>query len=148
MPAQNAKTRSKSADELSASFGYRPVDSEEKQPLVNDVFHKVAGRYDVMNDLMSGGMHRIWKDAMISRLAPPKRPGSGWHGLDVAGGTGDIAFGILEAANRNVHATVLDINASMLEVGKKRAVSRKLDGLVDFVEADAQKLPFGDNAFD
>ena len=148
MPAQNAKTRSKSADELSASFGYRPVDSEEKQPLVNDVFHKVAGRYDVMNDLMSGGMHRIWKDAMISRLAPPKKPGSGWHGLDVAGGTGDIAFGILEAANRNVHATVLDINASMLEVGKKRAVSRKLDGVVDFVEADAQKLPFGDNAFD
>ncbi|WP_075997786.1 bifunctional demethylmenaquinone methyltransferase/2-methoxy-6-polyprenyl-1,4-benzoquinol methylase UbiE [Salaquimonas pukyongi] len=148
MPVQNTKTRSKSAEELSASFGFAEVVSDEKQPLVNDVFHKVAGRYDMMNDLMSGGMHRVWKDAMIARLAPPRKPGTPWHLLDVAGGTGDIAFGVVEAANRNVRATVLDINASMLEVGRKRAVGRKLDGHVEFVEADAQKLPFEDNAFD
>ncbi len=75
------------------SFGFKAVDESEKQGLVNDVFHKVASKYDVMNDLMSAGMHRVWKDAMIAWLAPSKRPG--WTSLDVAGGTGDIAFRIV-----------------------------------------------------
>ncbi len=106
------------------------------------MFHKVAERYDLMNDLMSGGMHRLWKSALIHTLAPPRKAGSNWHSLDVAGGTGDMAFGIVEASNRTVRTTVLDINGSMLKVGQQRAEKRGLSKLVDFVEADAQKLPF------
>jgi demethylmenaquinone methyltransferase/2-methoxy-6-polyprenyl-1,4-benzoquinol methylase len=104
---------------METSYGFQEVGAGEKQPLVNDVFHKVAKRYDLMNDLMSAGMHRVWKDAMVAWLNPPKRPG--WRVLDVAGGTGDIAFKIVEASHRNAHATVLDINGSMLGVGAERA---------------------------
>ncbi|MCB1385502.1 MAG: bifunctional demethylmenaquinone methyltransferase/2-methoxy-6-polyprenyl-1,4-benzoquinol methylase UbiE [Nitratireductor sp.] len=149
-PNSNAdnKSRTKTAEALSESFGYAEVGSGDKQPLVDAVFHKVARRYDLMNDLMSAGLHRAWKDAMVQRLAPPRRPAGSWRSLDVAGGTGDIAFGIIEASNRAVHTTVLDINASMLEVGRKRAEQRRLEDHVDFVEADAQQLPFGDGIFD
>jgi demethylmenaquinone methyltransferase / 2-methoxy-6-polyprenyl-1,4-benzoquinol methylase len=131
---------------MEASFGFSPVDPGEKQEKVNDVFHKVAKRYDVMNDLMSAGMHRMWKDAFVSWLAPPKR--EGWRVLDVAGGTGDIAFKIIEASNGKAHATVLDINGSMLEVGRDRAEKRKLADAADFVEANAEALPFPDKSFD
>ncbi len=131
---------------METSYGFRQVDKGQKQPLVNDVFHKVAERYDIMNDLMSGGMHRVWKDALVTWLNPPHR--SGWKVLDVAGGTGDVAFRIVEASDRNVEATVLDINASMLAVGKDRAVKRRLDPYVTFVEANAEELPFEDRAFD
>jgi demethylmenaquinone methyltransferase/2-methoxy-6-polyprenyl-1,4-benzoquinol methylase len=110
------------------------------------VFHKVANRYDLMNDLMSAGMHRVWKDAMIAWLNPPKRPG--WKVLDVAGGTGDIAFRIIEASQRNAHATVLDINGSMLQVGRERAEKKGLLPHLDFVEANAEELPFADATFD
>lgn len=131
---------------METSFGFRQVAEGEKQPLVNEVFHRVAKRYDLMNDLMSGGLHRLWKDAMVSWLNPPRR--SGWRSLDVAGGTGDIAFRIIEASNRQAHSTILDINGSMLEVGRERAQKRGLIANLDFVEASAEELPFADNSFD
>ena len=131
---------------METSYGFKQVDAGDKQPLVNEVFHKVARRYDLMNDLMSAGLHRLWKDGMVAWLNPPKRPG--WRVLDVAGGTGDIAFRIVEASGRQAHATVLDINGSMLAVGRDRAEKRNLLENVDFVEANAEELPFADGSFD
>ncbi len=131
---------------MESSFGFTPVEPGEKQGKVNEVFHKVAKRYDVMNDLMSAGMHRLWKDALVSWLSPPKR--AGWTVLDVAGGTGDIAFKIVEASGGKAHATVLDINGSMLEVGQERAAKRGLTDATTFVEANAEELPFADKSFD
>jgi demethylmenaquinone methyltransferase/2-methoxy-6-polyprenyl-1,4-benzoquinol methylase len=138
--------RTTAAGGMETSYGFRSVAAGEKQPLVNDVFHKVANRYDLMNDLMSGGLHRLWKDAMVAWLNPPKRPG--WRVLDVAGGTGDIAFRIVDASGRNAHATVLDINGSMLSVGRDRAEKNGFSAQVDFVEANAEELPFPDDTFD
>ncbi|MBK5570233.1 bifunctional demethylmenaquinone methyltransferase/2-methoxy-6-polyprenyl-1,4-benzoquinol methylase UbiE [Ensifer sp. 2YAB10] len=131
---------------METSFGFRNVDAGEKQPLVNDVFHKVAKRYDIMNDVMSAGLHRAWKDAMIAALNPPRR--EGYRTLDVAGGTGDIAFRIIEASDRKAHSTVLDINGSMLAVGAERAEKKKLSANLEFVEANAEELPFEANTFD
>ncbi|NVD37508.1 bifunctional demethylmenaquinone methyltransferase/2-methoxy-6-polyprenyl-1,4-benzoquinol methylase UbiE [Ensifer sp. HO-A22] len=131
---------------METSFGFRNVGTGEKQPLVNDVFHKVAKRYDIMNDVMSAGLHRAWKDAMIAALNPPRR--EGYRTLDVAGGTGDIAFRIIEASDRKAHSTVLDINGSMLAVGAERAEKKKLSANLDFVEANAEELPFAANSFD
>ncbi len=131
---------------METSFGFRKVGTGEKQPLVNDVFHKVAKRYDIMNDVMSAGLHRAWKDAMIAALNPPRR--EGYRTLDVAGGTGDIAFRIIEASDRKAHSTVLDINGSMLAVGAERAEKKKLSANLDFVEANAEELPFEANSFD
>ena len=130
---------------MESSFGFTPVQPGEKQEKVNEVFHKVAKRYDVMNDLMSAGMHRLWKDAFVAWLSPPKR--AGWTVLDVAGGTGDIAFKIVEASNGKAHATVLDINGSMLKVGQERATKRELTGATTFIEANAEALPFPDKSF-
>ncbi|RUW48833.1 bifunctional demethylmenaquinone methyltransferase/2-methoxy-6-polyprenyl-1,4-benzoquinol methylase UbiE [Mesorhizobium sp. M1A.F.Ca.ET.072.01.1.1] len=138
--------RTTAAGGMETSYGFRKVGAGDKQSLVNDVFHKVANRYDLMNDLMSGGLHRVWKDAMVAWLSPPKRPG--WKVLDVAGGTGDIAFRIIEASQRQAHATVLDINGSMLDVGRDRAEKKGLSENTDFVEANAEALPFDDGAFD
>ena len=131
---------------METSFGFRNVGTGEKQPLVNDVFHKVAKRYDIMNDVMSAGLHRAWKDAMIAALNPPRS--EGYRTLDVAGGTGDIAFRIIEASDRKAHSTVLDINGSMLAVGAERAEKKKLSANLDFVEANAEDLPFEANTFD
>ncbi|MGB6118379.1 MAG: bifunctional demethylmenaquinone methyltransferase/2-methoxy-6-polyprenyl-1,4-benzoquinol methylase UbiE [Mesorhizobium sp.] len=131
---------------METSYGFKDVAAGEKQPLVNEVFHKVAGRYDLMNDLMSAGMHRLWKEGMVAWLNPPKR--GDWRSLDVAGGTGDIAFRIVEASARNANVTVLDINGSMLQVGRERAEKLGLADNVDFVEANAEELPFADNSFD
>ena len=131
---------------METSYGFRDVAPGEKQDLVNDVFHKVANRYDLMNDLMSAGMHRVWKDAMVSWLNPPKR--GDWRSLDVAGGTGDIAFRIVDSSDRNAHVTVLDINGSMLTVGRERAQKRGIAENLDFVEANAEELPFPDDTFD
>lgn len=126
-------------------FGYSTVPLAEKQALVDDVFHKVARRYDLMNDLMSAGLHRLWKDAAISALRPPRsRP---WTHLDVAGGTGDIAFRVLEAASPQAHVTVLDINPDMLAAGRERTPSRFADR-IDFVEGNAESLPQPDRTFD
>ena len=131
---------------METSYGFRDVEAGGKQPLVNEVFHRVAKRYDIMNDLMSGGLHRLWKDGMVAWLNPPKR--AGWRSLDVAGGTGDVAFRIVEASQRQVHSTVLDINGSMLAVGRERAEKKGLTDNTDFVEANAEELPFADNSFD
>jgi demethylmenaquinone methyltransferase/2-methoxy-6-polyprenyl-1,4-benzoquinol methylase len=131
---------------METSYGFRQVAEGEKQALVNDVFHKVAKRYDIMNDVMSAGLHRVWKDAMIAALNPPSR--EGYRVLDVAGGTGDIAFRIVERSGRKAHATVLDINGSMLSVGAERARKRGIEAHLDFVEANAEELPFENGTFD
>ncbi|ODT16380.1 MAG: bifunctional demethylmenaquinone methyltransferase/2-methoxy-6-polyprenyl-1,4-benzoquinol methylase [Mesorhizobium sp. SCN 65-12] len=138
--------RTTAAGGMETSYGFKSVGEGEKQPLVNDVFHKVAKRYDLMNDLMSAGLHRVWKDAMVAWLNPPKRPG--WRVLDVAGGTGDIAFRILDASQHQAHATVLDINGSMLAVGRDRAEKKGIAEQVEFVEANAEELPFANGTFD
>jgi demethylmenaquinone methyltransferase/2-methoxy-6-polyprenyl-1,4-benzoquinol methylase len=135
-----------SVDETAASFGYRDVAVDAKQGLVDEVFHSVARRYDVMNDVMSMGMHRLWKDAMVSRLAPP-HSGRRSEVVDVAGGTGDVAFRILKRARGNARVTVADINASMLAVGRERAEAKGVEG-VTFAEANAEELPFEGGRFD
>lgn len=127
-------------------FGFREVPLGDKQTLVNDVFRSVASRYDLMNDLMSVGLHRVWKDLMINALNPP-RSDAPFALLDVAGGTGDIAFRAAKAAGSGFQATVCDINSDMLEVGRERAASRHLDDRVSFVEGNAEKLDFANGAF-
>jgi len=127
-------------------FGEREVRLDEKQGLVDAVFHKVADRYDVMNDLMSFGLHRVWKDILVAKVRPSTT--RRFAHLDVAGGTGDVAFRIAEAGGRDTNVTVADINADMLRVGAERAKKRRLDGKVSFVEANAEELPFGDGEFD
>ena len=143
-----SQARTTDTQQMETSFGFEDVKPGEKQPLVNDVFHKVADRYDIMNDLMSVGMHRVWKDAMIGSLAPPRHDNRQWHSIDVAGGTGDIAFRIVEKGGQGVRTTVFDINASMLEVGRERAAKRGLSEKLEFVEGNAESLPFEDNSFD
>ena len=130
-----------------ADFGFRRVPVEEKQRLVDHVFHSVARRYDLMNDLMSAGLHRAWKDALVNAINPPKSD-RGFRLLDVAGGTGDIAFRVIEAGGAGTDATILDINGGMLEVGRERAQKRGLEHAVTFVEANAEKLPLPDRTFD
>ena len=138
-------------------FGFRRVPLEQKQALVDDVFHSVAGRYDLMNDLMSGGLHRAWKDALVTAVNPPRaRPAPAQEAkasarpfalLDLAGGTGDIAFRVLEAGG-GTRATVVDINADMLAVGRARAADRGLDDAITFVEGNAEALPLPDRSYD
>ena len=126
-------------------FGFETVPLDDKQARVNAVFQSVAGRYDLMNDLMSAGLHRAWKNALVTAVNPSKtRPHK--H-LDVAGGTGDVAFRVLDAGGPPTHVTVLDINGDMLSVGRERARARYADR-IDFVEANAEALPFGDKQFD
>ncbi|SOB79319.1 demethylmenaquinone methyltransferase / 2-methoxy-6-polyprenyl-1,4-benzoquinol methylase [Sphingomonas guangdongensis] len=122
------------------SFGYQDVAPAEKTQRVGDVFRNVASRYDLMNDAMSGGMHRLWKDRFVSRV----KPRAGEQILDMAGGTGDIAFRL---ARSGASITVADINPAMLEVGMDRAQQRGLDGLV-WTEANAETLSFPDRFFD
>ncbi len=127
-------------------FGARRVPLEDKQALVDDVFHSVARRYDLMNDLMSFGLHRAWKDALITALNPPKR--APFALLDVAGGTGDIAFRALEAGGDQTRVTVCDINPDMLAVGRERAAKSADGDLITFAEGNAESLPFTDKSFD
>src|SRR5947209_8525683 len=119
-------------------FGFRDVPLADKQTLVNEVFHSVAQRYDLMNDLMSAGLHRVWKDLMTNALNPP-RSDIPFALLDVAGGTGDIAFRAAAAGGSGFKATVCDINSEMLGVGRERAVARHLDDRVSFVEGNAEE---------
>ena len=128
-------------------FGYRTVDLDAKQGMVDDVFRSVARRYDLMNDLMSGGLHRAWKDALVTAINPP-RGDQAFALLDVAGGTGDIAFRAIAAGGAGMCATVCDINPEMLAVGRERAVGRGLDQVVAFVDGNAEALPFPDKSFD
>ncbi|MEA3079043.1 MAG: demethylmenaquinone methyltransferase / 2-methoxy-6-polyprenyl,4-benzoquinol methylase, partial [Sphingomonadales bacterium] len=122
------------------NFGEERVSPKEKTRRVGAVFSSVARRYDLMNDLMSGGMHRLWKDRFVARVKPRPRE----EILDMAGGTGDVAF---RMARRGAQVTVADINADMLEVGKQRAERRELTGLSWKVE-NAEKLSFADATFD
>jgi demethylmenaquinone methyltransferase/2-methoxy-6-polyprenyl-1,4-benzoquinol methylase len=122
------------------NFGDELVSPEEKTRRVGQVFSSVARRYDVMNDLMSGGMHRLWKDRFVNRV----KPRAGEDILDMAGGTGDVAF---RMARRGAHVTVSDINADMLTVGEQRAKAKQLAGLTWKVE-NAEKLNFDDAIFD
>lgn len=128
-------------------FGFKSVDENEKARHVRGVFDSVASKYDVMNDLMSMGLHRAWKDIMVTTLNPPKSD-KPFHLLDVAGGTGDIAFRAARASGAGFRATVCDINTDMLEVGRSRAAAQKLDDRVSFVEGNAEALAFPDRAFD
>jgi demethylmenaquinone methyltransferase / 2-methoxy-6-polyprenyl-1,4-benzoquinol methylase len=147
--AQGHSARSNRApEEMPTSFGFTKVAEGQKQALVDDVFHKVAERYDLMNDLMSGGLHRVWKDAMVSFLAPPKTAASNWRLLDVAGGTGDIATRVVRRSNDTARAVVCDINESMLGVGRDRAEKADLSDLITFSQGNAEELPFPDKSFD
>ena len=130
----------------SVFFGFESVPLQDKQAMVDDVFSSVAHRYDLMNDLMSGGMHRLWKSAMVTQLNPPKR-GRKWRLLDLAGGTGDIAFRVFERSHGHADITVADINEEMLDVGRARAEKRG-DAQIAFREANAESLPFADSGFD
>ena len=130
----------------STHFGSRQVLIAEKQALVDDVFRSVAHRYDLMNDLMSFGLHRAWKDALVTAVNPPKhRP---FALLDLAGGTGDVALRVIEAGGEDTRATVCDINPEMLAVGRERAAARFRADAVTFSEANAEALPFKDRSFD
>jgi demethylmenaquinone methyltransferase/2-methoxy-6-polyprenyl-1,4-benzoquinol methylase len=129
-----------------ASFGFREVPEDQKEGLVREVFSSVARNYDVMNDLMSGGVHRLWKDAMVEWLNP--QPGQAF--LDVAGGTGDIAFRIADLARARggeAAITVCDINAEMLNEGVRRA-EKMGEGAITWVCGDAEKLPIPDQSVD
>jgi demethylmenaquinone methyltransferase/2-methoxy-6-polyprenyl-1,4-benzoquinol methylase len=132
------------APEGRASFGFRDVPAAEKAGLVREVFASVAPRYDLMNDLMSGGVHRLWKNAMVDVVNP--RPGEKL--LDVAGGTGDIAFRLLRRQGERPDVTVCDINPAMLGVGRDRAVDRGLLQGLTWATGDAEHLPFPDRSFD
>lgn len=129
-----------------ASFGFRPVDPGERQGLVNQVFARVADRYDLMNDLMSGGLHRLWKDDLIAWLAPPKR--RAFRLLDVAGGTGDIAMRFLRAAGPDGAAVICDISGEMMEAARRRIEGMAFSQPLSFVQSNAEALPFPDRSFD
>ena len=127
-------------------FGSKRVPLAAKQALVNDVFHSVTRRYDLMNDLMSLGLHRAWKDALVTAVNPPKA--APFSVLDIAGGTGDIAFRLIEAGGAQTRVTVCDINAEMLEVGRERAAMLGGNAALIFAEGNAEALPFADRSFD
>ena len=133
------------ADEMAGTthFGNRTVPEADKAGMVHGVFARVASKYDIMNDVMSGGVHRLWKDAMMDWLAP--RPGQ--RLLDVAGGTGDVAFRFLKRAPA-ANAVVLDMTEAMLIAGRKRAEASRLTDRLDWIVGDAMALPFPDRSFD
>ena len=130
-------------EQKTTHFGFQTVNETEKAGMVHGVFTRVASKYDIMNDVMSVGIHRIWKDAMMDWLAP--RPGPKL--LDVAGGTGDVSFRYLKRAP-GAHATVLDMTESMLVEGRQRAEADRMAEHLDWVVGDAMALPFPANSFD
>ncbi|WP_424971882.1 bifunctional demethylmenaquinone methyltransferase/2-methoxy-6-polyprenyl-1,4-benzoquinol methylase UbiE [Dinoroseobacter sp. S76] len=130
-------------NEKTTHFGYQTVAEQDKASLVQGVFTNVASKYDVMNDLMSAGLHRVWKDAMMDWLAPR----DGQRLLDVAGGTGDISFRFLKRAP-GAEAVVLDLTESMLVAGRQRAEAEAMDTRLDWLVGDAMALPFEANSFD
>ena len=129
------------------SFGYRQVPDGERQGLVNEVFATVAERYDLMNDLMSGGLHRLWKDDLIAWLNPPRstRP---FRLLDVAGGTGDVAIRYARASGVNATAVLCDISPEMLDVGRRKVAEAGLEPRIALAQGNAESLPFPDRSFD
>jgi demethylmenaquinone methyltransferase / 2-methoxy-6-polyprenyl-1,4-benzoquinol methylase len=135
--------KSPDAAQPNASFGFARVVEDTKQGLVNDVFARVAHRYDLMNDLMSGGLHRLWKSELVSWLAPPKSAVP-YTLLDVAGGTGDVALRVLEASGPGTSGVICDISAEMIEIGRARGGGKRLR----FVRGNAEALPFARAGFD
>ncbi|HEY3918102.1 MAG TPA: bifunctional demethylmenaquinone methyltransferase/2-methoxy-6-polyprenyl-1,4-benzoquinol methylase UbiE [Stellaceae bacterium] len=145
MPRQHTSAQdSRQSQSRQTDFGFRRVAEDEKARLVRGVFDHVASRYDVMNDLMSGGIHRRWKAELIDRLAP--RPGETL--LDLAGGTGDIARRFLGRAGAGAHVVVCDINAAMVEVGRDRAIDGGLVSGIAWIVGDAETLPLADTSLD
>jgi demethylmenaquinone methyltransferase/2-methoxy-6-polyprenyl-1,4-benzoquinol methylase len=132
------------SDKQTTHFGYEQVTLDEKAGRVADVFHSVASRYDLMNDLMSGGVHRLWKRFTIEVSAVR----AGHKVLDIAGGTGDLSYQFAKLVGAEGQVILADINASMLNVGRDRLLDRGLSGNIQFAQADAQYLPFPDNTFD
>ena len=124
-------------------FGFKEVEKKDKAKMVHNVFSSVASKYDIMNDLMSFGIHRIWKNSMMDWLSPQANQKL----LDVAGGTGDISFRFLKRAP-SANATIFDMTQSMLDEGQLRAEAQKLEDRLDWVCGDAMSLPFKDNSFD
>ena len=150
MSEKNTEELTKDQSETT-HFGFQTVERESKQGLVRNVFDNVARKYDLMNDVMSAGMHRLWKDELIRVL----RPQPGMKLIDVAGGTGDIAFRFLEAARKipgneenPADVTVCDINNSMLSVGRDRAIDRGILDHIDWVCGNAEALPLPDQCMD
>ncbi|MGL4729116.1 MAG: bifunctional demethylmenaquinone methyltransferase/2-methoxy-6-polyprenyl-1,4-benzoquinol methylase UbiE [Bosea sp. (in: a-proteobacteria)] len=148
------QANTKSDGDTTTHFGFEDVKLSQKQGLVDDVFHKVAGRYDLMNDLMSAGLHRLWKEAMVAELPLPRSAASRpFTHLDVAGGTGDVAFRVLDKGEERspgkTAVTVFDINGEMLKVGRERADKRYPEGeALTFTQGNAEELPFEDRSFD
>ena len=144
--SRKPKVKIEPAPEATAAFGFRDVPESQKQGLVNDVFSKAASAYDQMNDLMSSGLHRLWKDDMMTMLNPPKhRP---FTVLDVAGGTGDIAFRILDAGSAETRVTIADISPEMVAEGQKRGEKEGRLQQCDFTVGNAEALDFADCSFD
>ena len=137
-------TTERKPDDATTHFGYREVPAQEKAGLVGEVFHSVANRYDLMNDLMSLGVHRLWKRFTLDASGVRR----GHTVLDVAGGTGDLAAQFAERVGPSGKVVLADINSSMLEVGRGRLADRGIAGNVEFVQANAECLPFPDNHFD
>lgn len=133
--------------DTASTFGFRSVAPDERQSLVNQVFSRVASRYDLMNDLMSGGLHRLWKDDFITTLGPPKTDRV-FKLIDVAGGTGDVAMRFVSRGGTGCEAVICDISREMLDVGQARVDRAGLAGRIDLVEGNAENLPFERGQFD
>jgi demethylmenaquinone methyltransferase / 2-methoxy-6-polyprenyl-1,4-benzoquinol methylase len=139
-----ARAEADAADRLAASFGFQEVSPQDKAALVKGVFDRVAGRYDLMNDLMSLGVHRFWKDALVGWLNPRR----GRHYVDVAGGTGDVARRILDHTGAAARVTVVDVNPAMLARGRERMIDAGWLREIDWVAGDAMALPLPDSSVD
>lgn len=125
-------------------FGFSRVKSKDKSNLVKKIFENVSGRYDLMNDFMSLGIHRVWKKSMLDWLAPRR----GQSLIDVAGGTGDIAFNFIKRAKTGANATILDLTESMMIEGKKKTIDLPEESQINWVCGDAMRMPFSDSTFD
>jgi len=145
-PSGEASGDSSPSDRDVADFGFVKVPLGAKQAMVDDVFNQVAARYDLMNDLMSAGVHRVWKDILVARTGVSRdRP---FHHIDVAGGSGDVAFRIAAEGGSRTSIKVVDINGPMLDVGRRRAAAQRLRAAIEFIECNAEELCFPDNSFD
>ncbi len=140
----NENHQDQQQQDTTTHFGYETVRTEEKQGKVAEVFHSVAAKYDLMNDLMSMGIHRLWKRFTIEQSGVRR----GWKVLDIAGGTGDLAAKFSEIVGSEGEVVLADINDSMLKVGRSRLIDRGIVGNVRYAQANAECLPFPDNHFD
>ena len=133
--------------DTSATFGFDEIDPKERQHRVNSVFSEVAELYDLMNDLMSGGLHRLWKGDFVTMLNPPKGERTFRH-LDVAGGTGDVAMKVIGRGGSGCRSVICDISSEMLDVGRRRVEKAGLSSQIELIEGNAEQLPFEAGSFD